>query len=537
MFKSNDKFMIAPGTNEFYSIELKNLVYIFILFSFNDMFVSVQLFFLLGFVEIVFGCNSRKRDDELKAVTVDDPAGEYSLVGGFQRGCEFNREESQRYKLTPINHRSNCVSLPPGLPSIQHGFAREYFSSIKGKQRLRETSFYFNCDENANVRYWKGYRLPNEIKYLTEVPRTLYDRRIVTKKRMLDALSRDAKLSDETNGYLFILPLLRLNLTDSITSAAYLSVQVEGFEIALQNLKPTKQMVFMYQNLPEQFDNNELSYYHFVNSYGTGIIISTIFGGKFQVLVTSDRLKSEIMNTDLTDKASLEGILNQIINVGNEESSRVTMLVEGGGFPASTSRKDIAQWQEHIMNAPVSLDPNIMPIYKFMEPVTTTLRKKGLEKMVHFEEQNQELRKVLYALDILKSHRLSSILKKILEDEIQKVCPSPTVYNVVKNGILESNNIDLTKYNIVCTSAREYSDKYEEEIIVTHLFRLLPGLCFSITGKFPTCSSSRFVAPNGVSCLQFFKHAMCSGAVDKIVQNSGDLTKAFNSDVKSFKFC
>ncbi|CAL8139625.1 unnamed protein product [Orchesella dallaii] len=297
-------------------------------------------------------------------------------------------------------------------------------------------------------------------------------------------------------------------------------------------------MFSQYKRLPDNYLEDPLAYYHFINSYGTGIITSTTFGGRFQVLVTSDRLKHDILNTDLTDKASLEGVLNQVINT-DSEASRVTMLVEGGGFPASTSRKDIAQWQKMVMDAPVSLFPNVLPIYKFLELDSSvrTGRYEGLRQTVQYEQEIQNIRKVLYALDMVKTSRLSIFLKNILYEEVQRVCPSSQVSNIIKKGILDYNNLNLAKFSLRCNHKREYSEYHKEDVKRAHLFKLLPGICFTVTEKLETCEFSRMTLPPEVRCINFYKENHCHGAVGKLVTNFDDLNQAFNAGLKSFAFC
>ncbi|CAL8088206.1 unnamed protein product [Orchesella dallaii] len=292
-------------------------------------------------------------------------------------------------------------------------------------------------------------------------------------------------------------------------------------------------MKYMFLNLPEQFESNELLYYQFINTFGTGVITSTVFGGKIQVWATRDSLKTAILNTNINNIATLNPLLNRIIKLATLK----TIHIEGGGFPGSKTAKDMFHWKKQIMMSPVSLQPNVMPINKFLDPSLNSAPSKGLAKIVKFEEQNHKLRRVLYALNSFESGRLFDFLKTNLALEITKVCPSQSLYSVIKRGILDEANVNLMKYVVICTHHSEYSDKYEQRVIFSRFYKLLPGLCLSITGNPPPCASSSFQAQTGITCLQFFKNRKCNEPVHMVVKNANESKRAFNSGSKSFKFC
>ncbi|CAL8119318.1 unnamed protein product [Orchesella dallaii] len=286
-----------------------------------NFMMGVFICFLTIFA-VAQSCNTRKSDAQIQGIE-EDPLGDYSISPNIIRKCHYTRAESQRYKAAGVTPPGDCSNLPPGLPSIQHGFSQEFIASLQVKKRLREIAFHLTCDNKSSIT-WKGFMKAKEVKFLTPISR-------------------------------------------------YLSVTFEVYEVALQNLKPAKQMQLSYRDLPKDFKSNYLVYYHFINNYGTDIITSTIFGGRFKVLATSDRLKKykkDRKSADVTDKVSMENLMNQMINLDEDSFSQVTMLVEGGRFPASTNRKDIANWQELVMKEPVSLSPTLLPLHQFLEPAT-----------------------------------------------------------------------------------------------------------------------------------------------------------------------
>ncbi|CAL8077062.1 unnamed protein product [Orchesella dallaii] len=173
-------------------------------------------------------------DDKVPKRTEEDPPGYYSVSdnsnwGGHPRECQHIRNEPNTYSMAGLQHNGNCNNIPPGLVILQHGYSQQSFPRFHGSKRLREVVFHFTCD-NSSSRFWKGFSKPNEVKFLETVARTFYDQQGVTKKNMLETFNRDVQLNNQENAYVFALPMLRLNLTDTIRSAAQIKKPRDLFQ-------------------------------------------------------------------------------------------------------------------------------------------------------------------------------------------------------------------------------------------------------------------------------------------------------------------
>ncbi|ODM88389.1 hypothetical protein Ocin01_18293 [Orchesella cincta] len=481
----------------------------------------------------VIGCSHTVPDDEVPRWTEEDPHGYYTFYGEMTRKCVNTRHETFPNSIITTPQESSCVNLRPGLSIMQHGYAREAFPPVQDERRLRDIVFFFSCDANE-TKTIDGYQRPSEVKHLTPTPRTLGFKRLVSKPEMLKTFAEDVELTEKGNAYVVFLPILRLNLSQTITSAGYLAEQVEGHEVALQNLKPSTQLSREYRELQTPFESHIINYYKFVRNYGTDVIRRSTFGGRFQVLVTNERLVNEINVADEENLTTVDHLVNECIRMEKNSFTEVTLLVEGG--PAS-SRNNIKEWQREVMTDPVPISPQLLPIHSFLKSFGTPEQKRGLEEMVKFENRNHDIRKLLFELKLLEQpHRLSSFLISLLHGEVNMVCPSKNVYSVVKDGIINPKNINFHMFHVTCTHTRYYSLTEEKDLIVSRKYKLIPGVCFSLAIKLTPCVKASMKLPDGVNCVYFFKQKECKG-MSTTVKTEAEIVKAFNSYQLSFMLC
>lgn len=156
--------------------------------------------------------------------------------------------------------------------------------------------------------------------------------------------------------------------------------------------------------------------------------------------------------------------------------------------------------------------------------------------MIKFEKDEFEIKRLIFELNVVKtSNILGQFLKQNLILELDHVCVSPDLMNLLSTGVVNSKNIKLNKFGLNCTLQWPEG---AEDFHVTRKYDLIPNVC--LTFSIPTkngCDSVTYSFPDGVKCFVFYEETDCnSKGIKHFVRNEHDINSHFPK-TNSMRFC
>lgn len=279
--------------------------------------------------------------------------------------------------------------------------------------------------------------------------------------------------------------------------------------VHMENPEPGRALLFRYRSLHENLFHNITTYVELIARYGTHVRLKTSHGGIVEYIPKENNDKYEINN---------ENDVN--FNIGG--------ILEGG----------INQWLQSLNeNLSVVLTSTVIPIYEFIEPNSQSQKKKSLQKMHEYIMNHVRLQHILKALQVLNSDYFIAIfIRNTIIKHLQYICCSEELVNLIENWVIKADNINFDRFQIKCTHDRWFWPAKGEEYVITRIFKLLPGLCFTKEVKFSTCVNVHFTLPAGISCVNFYSEDGCTGKIYAQVSSEENLADAL-INAKSFAYC
>lgn len=177
-----------------------------------------------------------------------------------------------------------------------------------------------------------------------------------------------------------------------------------------------------------------------------------------------------------------------------------------------------------------------MPLHDFIERNGKTVKSHFLQKMIKYEKDEFELKKVLFQLDVIQNNLvLSQFLKRNLVLELDQICVSEDLMSTLYNGVTKPVNIELKKFGLNCTLQWPEG---EEDYHVERHFYLIPNVC--LTFPYPTpngCDHLSYSFPDKIQCFVFYEEADCNpGAIKRFARNEDEINRHIPKS-KSMKLC
>lgn len=189
-----------------------------------------------------------------------------------------------------------------------------------------------------------------------------------------------------------------------------------------------------------------------------------------------------------------------------------------------------------IKNQPVPLTMEYIPLHDFMEKNEKTVKSHFFQKMIKFEKDEFELKRLIFELNVIrKNNVLGEFLKTNLILELDFVCISNDLMTLLSNGVTKTKNIKLNRFGINCTLQWPEGP---EDWHVERQYNLIPNVCLTLSILTTNgCNSLTYSFPDKIKCFVFYEQSDCNPEARKhIVRNKHQINQTFPI-TKSMRFC